>query len=81
MARYLITTCETFRVDSEAECEQIINDAKQDSTFELTKYNCEAKDVKVKGEVVDTFFKVTLTKNFTDMKEPAFQTEITYEVV
>ena len=31
-----------------------------------------------KGEVIDTYYKVTLTKAFTDEKEPEFRTEISY---
>ena len=37
--KYLISTVETYRIDTEAEVEQMIADAKDDSRFVLTKYN------------------------------------------
>ena len=46
--------------------------------FILKKYSSEYKEKKQKGEVIDTYYKVTLTKAFTDEKEPEFRTEISY---
>ena len=41
----------------------------------------EKKDIKVKGEgVVGEYYKVVLTKVFTDIKEPEVQAEVSYEV-
>lgn len=78
--KYLISTVETYRIDTEAEVEQMIADAKDDSRFVLTKYNCEHKDVKEKGEVIGEYFKVTLTKSFNDIKDPYEDVKINYEV-
>ena len=58
--KYLISTVETYRIDTEAEVEQMIADAKDDNRFVLTKYNCEHKDVKEKGDIIGEYFKVTL---------------------
>lgn len=79
MAKFLITTTETYRVATEAEAKAIIEEAKADNHFILSKYSSQYKEKKSKGEVVDMWYKVTLTKNFTDEKEPLFDTEITYE--
>ena len=56
----------------------MIEEAKSDNHFILKKYSSEYKEKKQKGEVIDTYYKVTLTKAFTDEKEPEFRTEISY---
>lgn len=75
--KYLIQTVETYRVDKEDEAKRMIEEAKSDNHFILKKYSSEYKK-KQKGEVIDTYYKVTLTKAFTDEKEPEFRTEISY---
>lgn len=76
--KYLISTTEVYRADSEAEAVQLIEDAKIDNHFILSKYSSQYKERKQKGEVVDTYYKVTLVKQFTDEKEPEFSCKITY---
>lgn len=76
--KYLITTTEVYRVESENEAKTMIEEAKSDNHFILKKYTSEFKERKQKGEVIDSWWKVTLTKTFTDEKEPEFRTEITY---
>ena len=79
--RYLIQTVETYRADTEAEAQGIITEAKEAREYTLTKYASENKDIKVKGEgVVGEYYKVVLTKVFTDIKEPEVQAEVSYEV-
>lgn len=79
--RYLIQTVETYRADTEAEAQAIIAEAKQAGEYNLTKYSSEKKDIKVKGEgVVGEYFKVSLTKVFTDIKEPDTVANVIYEV-
>ena len=78
--KFLISTTEVYRVGTQGEVDQMIEEAKQDNNFVLIKYSTEVKEVKEKKEVVDTYYKVTLVKSFTDIKEPEFQTKITYEV-
>ena len=77
--RYLVSTQETYRVDSEAEVEKLIAEAKAATEYELAKYTREYKEKKSKGEVVDAWYKVTLTKKFTDEKEPERSVEVSYE--
>lgn len=76
--KYLIQTTEVYRVDSEAQVKQIIEDAKNDNHFIVTKYTSQYKERKQKGEVIDAYWKLSITKQFTDEKEPEFQTEIQY---
>ena len=79
--RYLIQTVETYRADTESEAQGIIAEAKASGEYNLTKYASEKKDIKVKGEgVVGEYFKVTLTKAFTDIKEPDVVASVIYEV-
>lgn len=78
--KFLISTTEIYRVDSEAEAEQLIQDAKTDDKFDLLKYTTEKKDIKLKGEIVDTYFKVSLNKSFNELKEPLNEVDINYEV-
>lgn len=79
MSKYLVSSCETYRVDSESEVKRAIEEAKQDSTFSLTKYTSEYKERKLKGEVVDSFYKLTLTKVFNDIKEPDTLVDVSYK--
>lgn len=80
MGKYLISTCETYRVDSEIAAKQIIEEAKQNKNFSLLKYTSEYKERKAKGEVIDSFYKITLTKVFNDIKEPDSIVDITYDI-
>lgn len=77
---YLITTTETYRVDSETEVAKIIEDAKNDSKYELTKYSSTVKETKQKGEVIDSWYRLTLTKQFCSEKEPSGSTQVYYGI-
>lgn len=75
MSKFLITTVETYRVDTENEAEAAIKEAKQDNRFQLTKYLNEYKETKD-----DAYFKLTLTKNFNNIKEPTTSVDVNYDV-
>lgn len=79
MAKYLITTCETYRVDTESEATSLIENAKKDNNYELKKYTSQKKNKKQKGEIIDEWILVSLTKAFTDEKDPVGTTTITYD--
>lgn len=72
--KYLIQTQEVYRVSSENEAANLIAEAKK--SFTVLKSSTEYKTIKAKGEIVEEYWKVTITKQFTDIKEP----EMTYEV-
>ncbi len=76
--KYLIETVEVYRVDSEFEATKIIEDAQKDNKYELVKYNRIQREKKQKGEIVDSWYKVTLNKRFTNEKEPEGITQIIY---
>lgn len=76
--KYLLTTTEVYRVESENEAKKMIEEAKEDNHFILKKYTSEYKEKKQKGEVIDTYWKVSLVKIFTDEKDPQFRTVVSY---
>ena len=80
MSKYLLKVEEVYRADSEAEAAQIIEDAKKDDQFILSKYTSVKRERKQKGEIIDEWMRVTLTKTFTDEKEPDVQVNVTYDV-
>lgn len=77
---YLIKTTEVYRVQTEEEVKKLIEDAKADSMFEVSKYTSEARALKQKGEIIEEWFRVTITKNFNDEKEPAAEVSVEYEI-
>lgn len=76
--KYLTQVTETYRVDNEEEVLRMIDEAKQDKKFTLTKHTSQFKERKKQGEVIDAWYKVTLTKTFCDEKEPDANVTITY---
>lgn len=79
MSKYLVNVTETYRVDSEAEVAQIIEDAKADNKYTLSKYSSVYKERKQKGEVIDAWYRLSLTKAFNDEKEPDSTVTVNYE--
>lgn len=80
MSKYLISTVETYRVDTEAEATKAIEEAKNDGSYTLGKYTSEHKERKSKGEIVDEYWKLSLTKLFNDIKEADTPVTVSYEV-
>lgn len=76
--KYLIQTQEVYRVSSENEAAKLIADAKKE--FTVLKSSTEYKTIKAKGEIVEEYWKVTITKQFTDIKEPESTVEVKYDV-
>lgn len=67
MARLLTKQTDVYRVDTEEEAVDMINDAKDNQArggYTLTKSSYVMKTKKTKGEVVDAWFIVSLEKSF-----------------
>lgn len=79
MSKHLISTVETYRVDTEAEAAELIEEAKKSHKFTLAKYSSVYKERKQKGEVVDAWHRVSLTKIFDDEKDPIGHVSIEYD--
>ena len=80
MSKYLIKTTEEHRADSEIEATELINAAKADGRYILSKYTSVKKERKQKGEIVDEYYMVTLVKVFDDAKEPCGEATIEYKI-
>lgn len=80
MAKYLITVTETYRVDTEEEAARLIEESKNNSKYTLAKYSSVHKERKQKGDIIDEYEKVSLTKVFNDEKEPYSNVDINYGV-
>lgn len=80
MSVYLCSTVENYRADYEHEADELINLARESRLYDLKKSNVQKKEIKVKGEVVDEFFLVSLTKNIQDPKNPELNVKLNYEV-
>ena len=78
MFEYLINTTEVYRVDTEKEAAELINNAKQNREYDLAKYSSTKKERKQKGEIIDEWYQVTLCKAFTEEKEPDRKVHINY---
>jgi hypothetical protein len=79
MANYLIKTTEVYRCDSEQEAKNLIEEAKKASLYTVTKSSSEIRTIKQKGEIVDEWRRVTITKSFTEEKEPYGQVYVSYD--
>ena len=77
--KYLIKSVETYRVATEAEAAQVIEEAKKDTRFALVKYESVHKEKKAKGEVIDEWCRVTLHKVFNDEVEPDSYVKVDYD--
>ena len=66
--KFLLKTVETYRVDTEAEATSLIEEAKK--KFTVSKAVSEVRTRKAKGEVVEEWIRVTITKEFTSEKDP-----------
>lgn len=78
--KYLIQSSECYRVETKEEVDKLIAEAKEETSSSLAKYSCVYREKKAKGEVIDSWYKVTLVKNFNDEKDPTSYIEVTYEV-
>ena len=80
MSKYLVSTTETYRVDTESEATRAIEEAKQDGSYVLGKYTSEHKERKSKGEVIDEYELVKATLVFNNEKEPSCSVKIDFKV-
>ena len=80
MSKYLIKTTEEHRADSESEAAALINAAKEDNRYLLSKYSSVKKERKQKGEIVDEYYLVTLVKVFDDAKDPCGEASVEYKI-
>lgn len=68
--KLLITRTDTYRVGTVAEVEQLHEQLKASSDFTLASFGYKTKEIKAKGEVLDTYQLVTVKKIYNDEKNP-----------
>lgn len=78
--KYLIRVTEVYRVETESEAKALIEEAKKDHNYTVSKYSNEYRCTKSKGEIVDEWHRVTLIKDFTAEKEPDTTVSVFYDV-
>lgn len=78
MIKYLISTTEKYRMNNEEEALKFIEESKNDNRYILSRYSSQKKEIKQKGEVIDEYVVVTLTKLFNAEKEPEDRIEVDY---
>jgi hypothetical protein len=64
MEALIVKTTEEWIVNTEEEAKALIEKAKTEGGYELIKYSSDKKEKKSKGEVIDTWYLVKLTKKF-----------------
>ena len=69
---YYVTKTVKCRADTEKEAQELINNAKQSKTSVLTKYTSTKVEKKKKGEIVDEYYRVTLTQQLDNEADPQF---------
>ena len=78
--KYLISSVDTYRVDTVEEVESLHEELKNNKMFDLAAFSYKTKQVKAKGEVIDEYQLVQAKKVFTSEKEPDRILDINYEV-
>jgi hypothetical protein len=78
--KYLITETETYVVDTLAEVEELHQELQNNPSFTLGSFGWKEKEIKAKGEVIDSYFLCNAKKIFNSEKEPISTVEIIYEV-
>ena len=79
MSFFLLKTTETYRCDSEEEANLLVASAKEENDiYDVTKSTIENRQLKQKGEIIDEWKRVTITKEFTSEKEPWRKMEASY---
>lgn len=67
MSKQLLVEKHVYRVDTEGEAQELINQYKAEQSnigYELKKFGSQKKEKKAKGEVIEQYFLVTLEKYF-----------------
>ena len=78
--KYLINTTEVYRVDTIEAAEALNEEVKADGRYEVASFTYKIKNKKLKGEVIDEWYQVTIKKVFNDEKDPFTSVSVNYEV-
>lgn len=70
MAKYLINRTDIFRVDNEQEAKDFVEELKKTSGGDVVKHSIEYKEQKSKGELIQSWYRVTVKTVYNEEKEP-----------
>lgn len=80
MNKYLLTSTDTYRVETVKDVEALHEELKNNPRFQLVSFSYKTKYIKEKGEVIGEYQVVSAKKVFNDEKEPNTTININYEV-
>lgn len=81
MLGHLITTSETYRIDSENHAMEIVEEAKKDNRFTLMKSSITYKHYnETKNKPEEEFWVVVLQKKFNELRDPDATVSVEYKV-
>ena len=78
--KYLVNTTEVYRVENIEAVEALQEEVKADGRYEVASFTYKAKNKKLKGEIVEEWYQVSVKKVFNDEKDPFTSVSIKYEV-
>ena len=79
MSKYLVKSTLTYRVDNEDEALALRETLREIECGELTDFGYKNKEVKSKGEVIDTYTMCSATITFNTEKEPENVIYVSFE--
>lgn len=81
MSKYVTTISENYRVDSEKEAANLIEEAKKDNRFTVLKSSTTYKHHKeTKANPEEEYWIVSITKEFNEVRNPDRTVTISYSV-
>lgn len=58
----------TYNIDEEVEADDLVEKAKQDHDYKITKTEKKLKVVKSKGQVIDQYYIISITQEYIDIE-------------
>lgn len=80
MKEYLLTSTDTYKVDTIEDVERLHEELKRNPRFQLVAFSYKTKPIKIKGDVIGEYQVVSAKKLFNEEKEPDTIINISYEV-
>ena len=80
MMKYLVSTTEVYRVENMEAVEALQEEVNSDGRYEVASFSYKAKNKKLRSEIIDEWYQVTIKKVFNDEKDPYTSVTVKYEV-
>lgn len=76
--KYLLKSTDVYEVNTMDEVEALRQKFMDDTNYTLVSFGYKMKEIKQKGEVLDTYYVITVQKMFNDEKDPCSTIDIIY---